>query len=122
MQGQIVTKDKAALRVERFDALKFAPRFEYGHMAQLADTCGDKDGSELGTGWCRLTAARIPWTIGYDEVLTVIEGSLRLRANGEVHELGRLDSIWLPSGTELVYEAESALLHYAVHPSKWPAE
>lgn len=65
-----------------------------------------------------MTHARIPWTINYDEVLTVIESSLRLHANGQVHELGRLDRIWLPGGTELIYEAESALLHYAVHPSR----
>ena len=117
-----MANEKAALRAERFDELVFAPRFEYGHMAQLAETCGDKDGSELGTGWCRLSGARIPWTLAYDEVLTVIEGSLRLHANGQIHELGRLDSIWLPSGTELIYESKSALLHYAVHPSKWPEE
>jgi len=120
--GEIMANEKAALRVERFDELEFVPRFEYGEMAQMAETCGDKDGTELGTGWGRLENARIPWTISYDEVLTVIEGGLRLHANGQVYELGPRDSIWLPSGTELIYEAQSALLHYAIHPSRWPTE
>ena len=110
---------KAALRVERFDELNFVPRFEYGDMAQVVETCGSKDGSELGTGWGRMTNARIPWTIKYDEVLTVFEGELKLHAGGEVHVLGPRDSIWLPSGTELVYEAESVLIHFAIHPSNW---
>ncbi len=110
---------KAALRVERFDELNFVPRFEYGDVAQVVETCGSKDGSELGTGWGRMTNARIPWTIKYDEVLTVFEGELKLHAGGEVHVLGPRDSIWLPRGTELVYEAASALIHFAIHPSNW---
>ena len=111
--------NKAPLRVERFDELEFTPRFEYGDMAQVVEICGAKDGSELGIGFGRMTRAKIPWTIKYDEVLTVIEGMLRLHANGEVHELHVRDSIWLPAGTELIYETESALIHFAIHPSNW---
>ena len=118
----IMGKAKAGIRLAAFGELEFVPRFEYGEMAQLAEVCGERDGTELGTGWCRLTAARIPWTIHYDEVLTVIEGNLRLHANGETYELGERDSIWLPAATALIYEAESALLFYSVHPAKWPAD
>ena len=114
-----MARRKAAPRVEYFDQLEFAPRFEYGEMAQVAGVCGDADGTELGVGWGRLSNARIPWTILYDEVLTVFDGALRLHAGGAVHELGPRDSIWLPAGTELVYEAESALVHFAIHPSNW---
>ncbi len=114
-----MTETKAPLRVARFEQLEFVPRFEYGDMAQAVEICGSNDGTELGTGWGRMTHARIPWTIKYDEVLTVVEGSLRLHANGEIHELGPKDSIWLPRGTELIYETESALIHYAIHPSNW---
>ena len=103
----------------RFDDLEFAPRFEYGEMAQVAGVCGAEDGTQLGAGWGRMTNARIPWTIKYDEVLTVFEGVLRLHANGEVHELHARDCIWLPQGTELIYEAEHALVHFAIHPSNW---
>ena len=114
-----MAQEKAAIRLTRFDDLQFAPRFEYGDMAEVAGICGDEDGTELGVGWGRLQAAKIPWTIKYDEVLTVFEGLLRLHAGGAVHELGPRDSIWLPAGTELVYEAESALIHFAIHPSNW---
>ncbi len=103
----------------RFDDLEFAPRFEYGEMAQVAGVCGAEDGTQLGAGWGRMTNARIPWTIKYDEVLTVFDGVLRLYANGEVHELHARDCIWLPQGTELIYEAEYALVHFAIHPSDW---
>ena len=73
----------------------------------------------LGVGWGRLHNARIPWTIRYDEVLTVFEGELRLHTGGEMHVLQPRDCIWLPAGTELVYEADAALVHFAIHPSNW---
>jgi ethanolamine utilization protein EutQ len=111
--------EKAPLRPMPFDQLEFAPRFAYGEMAQVAGVCGADDGSELGVGWGRLEKARIPWTTSYDEVLTVFDGELCLHADGEVYRLGVRDSIWLPAGTELVYEADSALLHFAIHPSNW---
>ena len=114
-----MTGQKSELRVERFHKLEFVPRFEYGDMAQVVEICGSRDGSELGVGFGKLSNANIPWTIKYDEVLTVIEGRLRLHANDEVHELQAKDSIWLPMGTELIYEAESALIHFAIHPSNW---
>ena len=118
MSVESVSPGKAPVRVERFSELEFVPRFEYGHMAELVETCGVKDGSELGTGYCRLKNAHIPWTIYYDEMLFVVEGVLRLHTNGEIHELQERDSIWLPAGTELVYEAEDALLSFAVHPGE----
>jgi ethanolamine utilization protein EutQ len=114
-----MTAEKAAVRIERFNNLEFSPRFEYGEMAEVAAVCGAEDGTELGVGWGRLSHARIPWTIKYDEVLTVFEGLLKLHVDGAVHELKPRDSIWLPSGTHLVYEAESTLLHFAIHPSNW---
>jgi len=59
---------KAPLRIERFHELEFAPRFEYGEMAEVAGVSGPDD------------------------------------------------------GTELIYEASSALVHYAIHPANWSAE
>lgn len=88
-------------------------------MARVAETCGAADGSELGAGWVRLSGARIPWIIRYDELLTVFEGTLRLHAGGEIYELGVRDSVWLPAGTTVIYEAEAALVHYAIHPANW---
>ncbi len=112
---------RAALRVKRYCDLEFKPRFEYGHMAQIAEICSWKDGTELGTGFARFENAYIPWTIQYDEMLTVLEGVLRVHAGGEIHELQFHDSIWLPTGTELVYESDKALVAYAIHPSNWNA-
>lgn len=102
-----------------FNDLVFKPRFAYGDECTIAATVDEDFGGELGTGFARMAKAWIPWTLKYDEVITVIEGRLRVHAGGTVHELGPMDSIWLPNGTELIYEAEAALLHYAIHPVKF---
>ncbi|MBP6019074.1 MAG: ethanolamine utilization protein EutQ [Burkholderiaceae bacterium] len=113
---------KAPPRLVKFSDLAFQPRQERPEMAQLAQISGDSDGSELGTGFARLSDARITWTVKYDEVITVIEGSLRVHTPTGILEAGPQDSIWLPQGTPLVYEAQSALIFYAIHPSHWASE
>lgn len=112
---------RTPVRREAFADLTFTPRFEYGEMCQLAEISGGKDGTNLGVGFARFTNARIPWTINYDEVLIGIEGLLKVHAGGGIHEIGPQDSLWLPKGTALIYEAEYALTSYAVHPLDWAA-
>ncbi len=112
---------KSGPRLVAFDDLEFVPRFEYGEMAQLAGVCGGDDGTEMAAGLGRMTKARIPWTIHYDEVLTVLEGELRVHIGEEVLVAGPKDSIWLPAGTALIYEAEDVLISYAIHPVDWQA-
>ncbi|MEM9330045.1 MAG: cupin domain-containing protein [Pseudomonadota bacterium] len=106
-------------RLIGFQDLEFAPRFEYGHMAQAVEVCGSKDLTELGTGFARMTAAEIPWTVKYDEIILVIEGEFTVVTDDGEYTAGPKDSIWLPKGTKLTYRAENALVFYAIHPANW---
>ncbi len=111
--------DLAPARVTRFDDLEFAPRFDYGHMAKVTEVSGAGDGSLLGTGFGHFINAEIPWTVKYDEVLLVLDGEVTVRtAEGDL-TAGPRDCVWLPSGTELTYIAEDALVFYAVQPTNW---
>jgi ethanolamine utilization protein EutQ len=105
--------------VNRFADLIFQPRFEYGDQAQAVQICGPDDISELGSGFGRLTNARFPWTIKYDEIIIVLEGELTIHTDGKALKAGKFDSIWLPKGTELEYAAKNALIAYAIHPANW---
>ncbi len=106
-------------RVSVFADLRFQPRFEHGDQAQAVQICGADDMVALGAGFGRMTNARFPWTIKYDEVLLVIEGRLTVHtAEGEL-TAGPKDTIFLPRGTALEYEAENALIFYAIHPADW---
>jgi len=107
---------KATPRVIAFKDIAFVPRFEHGDACTIGEVVGAREGTELGTGFARMMGARIPWTTSYDEVLTVLEGELDVHAGGQIHHLGPRDSMWIPSGTKLIYEAQDALVHYAIHP------
>ena len=104
------------------DNMEFTPRFAYGDQAQVAVVCGADGQTELGSGYVRLTDAKIPWTIKYDEVVLVIEGEITIRT-GERDLVARAgQSIWLPAGTDLTYVAENALVFYAIHPANWAGD
>ena len=108
---------KASPRLHRFEELEFVPRFEHGDMAQLAEICGASDGTPLGVGMARMSGARMAWTVAYDEVLIVLSGQLTVHTGDEVMVAGPHDSVWLPAGTTLTYEAEECVVAYAIHPA-----
>jgi ethanolamine utilization protein EutQ len=117
----MTTTKRSPARLVRFDELDFVPRFEYGEMAQFAEVSGAGDGTELGVGFARMTGAKIPWTIRYDEVLIVLSGRLTVHIGDAAISAGPRDSIWLPKDTALTYDAEDALVAYAIHPVDWAA-
>lgn len=114
--------EKSKAGVARFAELMFAPRFEYGEMAQVTEVTSHTIGTRLGTGFGRFTNAEIPWTVQYDEVLLVLEGELTVRTDEGDLTAGPKDCIWLPTGTALTYSARSALVFYAIEPSNWVEE
>ncbi|MGI9412121.1 MAG: hypothetical protein ACR2PM_00520, partial [Hyphomicrobiales bacterium] len=57
------------------------------------------------------------WTVTYDEVLIVLSGQLTVRTEDGVMVVGPHDSVWLPAGTSLTYEAEDCIVAYAIHPA-----
>jgi hypothetical protein len=50
----VMSTEKSAVRIVAFDDVEFAPRFEYGEMAEVAEVCGAADGSEQGVGACAM--------------------------------------------------------------------
>lgn len=88
-------------------------------MAWLAEISGTKDKTELGTGFARLRKAKLSWTVRYDEVLIVVEGELIVHVDNQVLIAKPRDSIWLSKGSAVTYEAEDALVTYAIHPTNW---
>lgn len=103
----------------KFEELSFLPRSQGGDTAWLAEISGTKDGTTLGTGFARLRKARLVWQLRYDEVLIVLEGVLRVHVGDEILTAGPHDSIWLPAGSAVTYEADDALVVYAIHPADW---
>lgn len=103
----------------RFEDLTFSPRFAYGDQAQVVEVSGNATDTPLGTGFARFTNADIPWTVQYDEVVLVLEGTMSVHTDDVAHHLGPKDSMWLPKGTQLRYVSASALVFYSIHPANW---
>lgn len=114
-----MSQTKSPPSLVKFKDLEFIPRAEGGEQAQLANICSSADGGELGCGMARLRKARLEWTVKYDEVLHVIEGQVNVHTPDGVLSANSRDSIWLPAGTPLVYEADDALVFFAIHPANW---
>jgi len=110
---------KSEPRVSKLSDALFAPRFEYGDQAKVAQLCGAEDGSELGVGLVRMTQAAIPWQIKYDEFILVLEGTFTVQTESAELTAYAMETIWLPAGTKLTYKSDNALLLYAIHPTNW---
>ena len=110
---------RSPARLIPFNGLDFVPRAEGGDQAQIATLCSDADGSELGAGFARLRNARLEWTVKYDEILFVVSGRIKVHTPEGILDAKANDSIWLPKGTPLTYEAEDALVLFAIHPANW---
>lgn len=114
-----IPEDTSGPKTIKFGQLRFGPRFAYGDQATVVEVTGTGEQTALGTGFARFTNAEIPWTVKYDEVVLVLEGSVTIRTQSGDLEAGPNDCIWLPKNTELTYVSESALVFYAIHPSNW---
>ena len=73
---------------------------------------------QLGAGIGAFEDCAVEWTVTYDEVLFIHDGSLTLRVGDSAYHAGPGDVLWIPKDTALVYEAkEKVTFFYAV----WPA-
>ena len=55
----------------------------------------------------------------YDEIILVLEGEVTAITQAETLKAGPKDTIWLPAGTRVTYQAENALIFYAIQPADW---
>ena len=89
-----------------------------GH-AEVGRAVTTEISSTMGAGIARFDNCSVAWTVLYDEVLYVIDGTFRLVTNDGVLEGQSGDVIWIPEGTELKYEGEQATVFYALYPGNW---
>ena len=73
--------------------------------------------TRLGAGIGVFRDCSLAWTVTYDEVLFILEGQFRLKTKDGTFHAGPGDTLWIPEGTWLVYEADAPVtFFYAVAP------
>jgi ethanolamine utilization protein EutQ len=90
--------------------------------AAIARLVGPEQSRTMGAGVATFDGCSIEWTVLYDEVIVVLEGTFRLRigeAGERTIEARPGDVIWLPENTALGYEGDKAKVFYALYPVDW---
>jgi ethanolamine utilization protein EutQ len=74
----------------------------------------------MGAGVERLEKVSFEWTVSYDEILFIKEGSMIIRSFGSEYRCSPDDIMWIPNGTTLVYEVPDVCTYfYALFPVDW---
>lgn len=77
----------------------------------------------LGCGLMVMEKTTFPWTLNYDEIDYVIDGSLSILINGKCITAGPGEIILIPKGSSIHFSAEErARFLYFVYPANWQAQ
>lgn len=87
--------------------------------ATIARLVGPDISKTMGAGIATFDGCSIEWTVLYDEVIVVLEGTFRLVVGKETHVCTPGDVVWIPENTPIRYEGDKATVFYALHPVDW---
>lgn len=111
------------VRLYKRDALEYKTSTVDGTTTQVCRAIGSPVCTSMGAGHEILETVQVPWTTLYDEVIFMTEGELHIHADGKTTTGVPGDIIWLPKGTELIYDAPvRAAYFYALYPVDWAAQ
>lgn len=117
-------KDKPVSKAKIFKhgELPFKPSVTPTATSSIARVINAEISQTMGGGLEYLENATIDWTVTYDEVLFIHEGTLTIELDDGRHECKPGDIVWLPNGTRLKYIAtERTGYFYALYPFDWAA-
>jgi ethanolamine utilization protein EutQ len=89
-----------------------------GH-AFIAKLIGDPISQTMGGGVVIYEKVTVDWDLPFDEMITLIQGSMKIHSGGKSHELSAGDVAWFPAHTPLTYEVpERVVVSYAIYPQR----
>jgi len=112
---------KAGAKVAHFrkSEMNFAAFGGPPGSATIARLVGPEMSKSMGAGIATFDGCSIEWTVRYDEVIVVLEGTFRLVVGSETYACAPGDVVWIPENTPLKYEGDKAKVFYALHPVDW---
>lgn len=85
--------------------------------AWIARLVGPDQSSTMGGGVVIYERLTVDWDLPFDEMITLIDGTMRIISGGAAFDLVRGDVAWFPAHTPLTYEVnERAVVSYAIYP------
>lgn len=85
--------------------------------ARIARLIGPSNCTSMGGGVVVYNRVTVDWDLPFDEMITVLEGAMKVHSGGVTHTLGPGDVAWFPKHTPLTYEvSERVVVSYAIWP------
>jgi ethanolamine utilization protein EutQ len=86
-------------------------------VARIARLVGTDISKSMGGGVVVYEGLTVEWDLPFDELIVVLEGTMRIHSRGKSYDCRAGDVAWFPAHTPLTYEvADRATVFYALHP------
>ena len=116
-QSGVMAIKTASVPPEPFDTGK------PGDQVRLKDLMTLQESPRLGCGIMDMKQTTFNWTLNYDEVDVVLEGSLSIIVNGRTITANKNEVIFIPKNTQIQFSApEYARFIYVTYPANWEAQ
>lgn len=114
--------DKSGVGVIKTSTVKPEP-FDTGKPGDkvfLTDVLSLDESERLGCGIMEMEETAFDWTLNYDEIDYVIDGTLEIVVDGKTVTGNRGDILFIPKGSKIQFSAPNfARFMYVVYPANW---
>lgn len=114
--------DKSGVGVIKTSTVKPEP-FDTGKPGDkvfLTDVLSLDESERLGCGIMEMEETAFDWTLNYDEIDYVIDGTLEIIIDGRTITGNRGDIIFIPKGSKIQFSVPNfARFMYVVYPANW---
>ena len=114
--------DKSGVGVIKTSTVKPEP-FDTGKPGDkvfLTDVLSLDESERLGCGIMEMEETAFDWTLNYDEIDYVIDGTLEIVIDGKTVTGNRGDILFIPKGSKIQFSAPNfARFMYVVYPANW---
>ena len=87
------------------------------------DLTTDKESKRLGMGVMEMEKTTFDWTLNYDEVDIVLEGTLSVISDGITKTAQKNEMIFIPKGSSIKFSApDYAKFIYVTYPQDWQSQ
>ena len=91
-----------------------------GNKVRLLDLITDKHCPTIGAGLMEMENCSFPWTLNYDEIDYVIEGTLEIVYQDKTITGKAGDIIYIPKGSPIQFKTpDKVRFFYVVYPVNW---
>ncbi|HEY3367922.1 MAG TPA: cupin domain-containing protein [Symbiobacteriaceae bacterium] len=91
-----------------------------GVNARLTDLVNADHGASMAVGLMEVRECTFDWTLNYEEIEYVLEGTLDIIADGKTIRGYKGDAIYIPKGTHIQFSSpDRALFLYCTYPADW---